>query len=244
MNKKNLFTIVAIATSAGLSAVTLYLVNKNKKRTMSNSNNEEIYEDNINTPINVDTDDECTDILDTDNQFDNDYPIHRFIAYLVKNNVDVEEVISIAETITRIKQDLPEHFPAIRQKIDDMMASEFNLDASHEFDKENFKLMYSSIDPCQLFIKNGFKILAMGPDYQEPMMDLADAISDLKETNFDEAMQVIYEIYHIFNDLDSDDITTSTFDTLFKQYVEKYVKNTSNAAIDEGITEQINTEEV
>lgn len=240
MSKKDVITVSVIATIGAGIAGGLYLWNKKKNQKpcsintnceceeceCENSSDEPIdIEECVEEDEEISTDDIVPEISTREDDIEKETIVHKFIAYLVKNGVDSEEVISICETITRIRYDLPDQFCDVKKKMLDMMSSKFSINKSHEFDKENFRLMYSSIDPCQLFIKNGFKILTMGPDYQTNMMELAEALTELQEKNPDEAMTVMYELYHIFNELETDDITDSTYDEKFKSYVEKYVKD-------------------
>lgn len=223
MNKKAIITLATIATGVGIAGI-LYFVNKKRVQKEGlidlypdeeNTNNDDNYEEVV-PDTNVDE-----DITDRGTI------LHKFIAYLAKNGVDAEETVSICETITRIRQDIPDKFPEIKKKLFEIVNSDFDIQKTREFDNENYKIMYSSIDPCQLFVKNGFKILSMGIDCQESMMNLAEAITNLQDENPDEAISVIYELYHAFNELENDDITESTYETIFKPYVDKYVVDTN-----------------
>lgn len=227
MSKKNIVALTIIATGASIAGM-LYFWNKKKIQKKDSMMVSEYDNSNTENEINTNTSDNIVPDMESDDIIDQEMIIHKFIAYLVKNGIDAEEVVSICETITRIKHDLPDKFLDVKNKMIEMMNSEFDLKKSHDFDNENYRIMYSSIDPCQLFIKNGFKILSMGPDYQEDMMNLADTLADLQEENPDDAITVIYEIYHLFNDLNDDDITPSTYNDKFKSYVDKYVTEKAN----------------
>ena len=217
MNKKNIFTITGFAAGTVIGIATAIIV---IKRISAKKNR--VAEDSIMIDINdyneVSIDDDVEDTL-----IDSDMLVQNFMQHLMANGIGAEEVASICETITRIKMDLPDQFIDVSQKMVKLMETEFDLGDIIDFDRENFKLMYSSVDPCQLFVSNGFKILALGCEYQDAMMSLGDALTELQENNPNEAIHVIYEIYHIFNDIDVESITSDTFEEKFKPYVDKYV---------------------
>ena len=50
------------------------------------------------------------------------------------------------ETINKIKQELPGQFVEVKQAMLDIMANDFDINKSRKFDKDNFRLLYSSID--------------------------------------------------------------------------------------------------
>ena len=68
--------------------------------------------------------------------------VHRFIAYLVKNGLDAEEAISVCETIIQIQEYLPNVYPEIAERMNDIMHSEFDRNMTMEFDKSNFTMLY------------------------------------------------------------------------------------------------------
>lgn len=225
MNKTKVISIIILAGLAGTAAA-FYFWKKNKTNTTNDNTSD-------NTDIEVED-----DIIDIETEVDiavddMDSNIQSFMEYLMKNGISMEEAASVCETIIKIKEELPDIFPDVNKRMLDMMASEFSIDKSHEFDRENFRIMYSSIDPCQLIAKNGFKIIPMGSDYYDAMTDLAEALAELQENDPDEAMTAIYEIYHIFNSLDIEAIDDSTYVENFKVYVDRYVMAKDNDSNDD-----------
>jgi hypothetical protein len=246
MTKKNIIlTIGTIGIGLGVSAL-LYYKHKKNKKIDSDTNDIELNNDEWkettsddhhdssmvygeNAFLEVDTDDDNIGHIDTvimeDETIDtiHDEIINKFFEFLTSNGVDTFEAESICETIREIEANLPDQYMTTKYRMIEMMNSEFDLEKSQAFDKENFTTMYKSIDVCKLFLSNGFKILSMGPDYQDDMMELADRLAALIETNCDDVLDTVYDIYHIFNSISTDDITESTYEEKFKQYVDKYV---------------------
>ena len=230
MNKTYILVSTSSFAAGILTAGLISLLKKNKENKQTNDNPDIIecdeYFDNesddesIGHIDNVIFDDDMSNSEISDR---NEEEITQFMNYLIKHGRDINEVKSMCETISLIESELPDEYLSVRKHMLDIMDGEFDLEKTMKFDESNYHIMYSSIDPCQLFLKNGFKILSMGPDYQDDMMSLADALSDLKEDNNSEIDSVIYAIYHLFNDMQADDITPKTYEEKFKPYVNKYV---------------------
>ena len=89
--------------------------------------------------------------------------------------------------------------------------------------------------PCDFFVQNGFKVLALGADCQDDMMKLAGAIMDMMDTDKDRAINVMNRMYDIFESLDVSTITPETYETEFKSYVDMYVNPeiTTEESVDE-----------
>ena len=221
MSKKNLIlTSLAISTSViSVATAIVYAVIKKKQNTEDGENNQA---DNFDDYSGKVIDNES---FDTDETNHDNADINEFTTFLMNNGRDSEEVKSITETITMIKQLYPDEYTKVKTKMTDIMNSEFDLANSLKFDEENFILVYGSMDPSALFIKNGFNILAMGPDCQNDMLKLAIALSDLKDQDNTEFANVMYEIYHVFHDNKTEDIDSTIFEKHFKQYVDKYLEN-------------------
>ena len=209
MNRKN---VIAIATITSIGAgITGYIIAHtiNKKRKIDNT-----------------TDLESNDDKRSDNGMESfQYTLIQYIGYLKEAGLDDAEIDSIVETILGIKDKLPNEVPSLVKQMNDLMTVEYDGEKSRAFDRCNFTLLYSSISPLELFNKNNFYILAMGPEHQESMHSLANVIAGLQTTKSDEALQIIYEINQIFKDFDNNsiDVSPATFDEKFKTYVDKYV---------------------
>ena len=122
-----------------------------------------------------------------------------------------------------------------------LINSEFNLEECHKFDKDNFKFFYSNLDIDNLFNRNGLKILALGPDHQEEMIELMNVLRELQDNQTDEGFEVLDEVYHILkNVIDSDSITPDTFDKCFKKFIQKNESNKQETPV----TEDINKSDV
>ena len=193
-----------------------------------------------------DVDDQSIDeVIDTEvdaHEFEDSH-IREYIAFMSKNGISYDETVSVAETIDNIRIELPEQFAAVKEKMDEIMNSEFDLDKCHEFDKENFRLFYSSIDLDALFKKKGLEIVALGSNHQHSMMTLLDTITNLQMNKEDSTLEIIYNIYHILKHLKLDDITETTYDEHFKKYVDELViMNTEDSADEESAEESVEPE--
>ena len=213
--------VVGSICAAGVTTI-LYLKKKTKM--------EEMEIEDLHKEIDNSTFDETVSSDAKDIHKRNQDEIHQFIAYLVKNGRNIEEVTSICETISLIEQlYLDTEYPEVRRQMLELMESEFDIEKTMEFDKNNYMIMYSSIDPSEHFNKNGFTILSMGPEYQEKLMDLADALAELKETNCSEFAEVMYDLFHIFTTVDMDTISSAFYTEVFQKYVDKYIGDSTES---------------
>lgn len=243
-NTKKLLMITATTIGAGLTASAIYLFYKNKKNKkadcksvveMSNITNDDSGIDSSYEGNTESIDSVYFDTEDENNIGRNMYEHERsqFINYLLTNGLTDAEINRIIETIIIIEDELPEEFETVRSKMLEILDSDFELEKVMHFDESNYNMLYSSIDPCQLFITNGFKILSMGPEYQDDMMNLSSALADLRETNKTEVAEVMYGIYHTFKDMDSETVTPDIYTSKFKNYIDKYVNSSVNTDTEE-----------
>ena len=217
--------IVCTTTVAGGVASIIYFKKKKNAQKETIENDSEVIDsnDNIDTAffdIEVTKDDQE---ISTRNKAE----IDAYRAYLMKNDKSAN-VSLICETLSLIEETYRyTEYPKIREQLLDILNNEFDMEKCMEFDNSNFKFMYGSIDPCQFFIQNGFKILALGSDYQEIMMDFAEALAELQEIDRFEYATVMNHIYHILAEHDVEDITPDLYNE-FKVYIDRYLTIDSN----------------
>lgn len=221
MNKKILITMtVASITTAVTTLATIACVSwKKRNKNINNTQTDNEYSDGI-----MDTN-SFNEVPTSEEEVKRDNAdIDQFIAFLIKNGRDIEEVKSVYETITLIRENNPNEYPNVKSKMFELMDREFDLEASLKFDNDNFMLVYGNMNPCNIFIRNGFKILEMGPEHQHEILLLIDALIHLKDKDQSEFATVMCEIYHTFNMLESGKISATAYDEKFKKYVDTYIR--------------------
>ena len=224
---------IAVGVGAALVVGGVYLYNKKFRKTNTDQDDDD---QSIDEAIDVDVADE--------HEFEDSH-IREYIAFMSKNGISYDETVSVAETIDNIRIELPEQFVAVKEKMDEIMNSEFDLDKCHEFDKENFRIFYSSIDLDALFKKKGLEIVALGSDHQHSLMTLLDTVTNLQMNKEDSTLEIIYNIYHILKHLNLDDITETTYDEHFKKYVDEVVDvNAEDPTDEESAEESVEPESV
>lgn len=210
--------ILGITTGIGAIAVAAgaYLYNKKIKNKSVDKINE-IDEDEI-----IENDDNKDETVENEDSVVNyeDSHIREFICHIIKNGVSSEEAISVAETIDNIRIEFPEKYQSIKEKMDVIINSEFNLDDCHEFDKENFRFLYSNINIADIVKKKGFEIVALGAEHLDEIMKLIASISTIQMNNDDSALEIVYNVYHLFKSINPENITENTFNEKFKVFVD------------------------
>lgn len=195
-----------------------------EEKVISENNETETEEiSDIEEEIEIDSDEVCNVAME-DETTESD-TVHVYIAWLIQNDVSTEEAQSVMETISKIKIDCPEKYPEIEEKMNMIMTENFDITKSQNFDKENFITFYGNLNPRALFVTNGLKLIAMGGEANIDMQRLSSALLHLKKKNFNEFLEVMYEIYHTLNSLEVENINDKTYEENFKCFVDKYVKS-------------------
>lgn len=253
MIKKRILAITTAVAGAAIIGGAAYYYNKFKKTQKENA--DVFDEDNIIDEMQQPKEEECDqtndhvvknvifdDIKSDDEQANVMTDLYFIISYLARNNVDNAILNDSCTTIYRIHSTLPKQYPIVRDRIYELINTEFDLNKVVEFNKSLMEIMYTSIDPCDYFVKNGLEILAMGPDCQDDMMLLAGSIMSLMDENIDEAIEVMHQIYDIFDRIKTEEITSDTYEKEFKSYVDKYVSKSEVETKDSEIKDSIDSD--
>ena len=263
MNKK----AIAIAATAGIGVIvggTLYILNKNKKHNVNTDMEENLNQ--IDDSVFVETTEDIIPDGNTDEcNIDDDIIPLKFATYISKNGIVNHENTNVIEAVTvftnicdiieRAKLYAPEYYQTIKRRIIEIMLNDFDMEVINKFYDEISTELYLNIDPCNVFIKNAFKILEFDPENQESILNLADELAKIQKEEPKRVESVIHEICDIFDVLHDEEIQESTYSVYFKEHVNRFCKtedddNTlESVEIDEGevssdetITEEVSDE--
>ena len=264
IKNKQILSIAAI-TIGTIGAIGIsYLLKKHKEEIANILTNEDAnsltdIDDNemdIEVHDNIVNDVEETVAKETDseetiikNPFVDEYKLlrYKFINYLAKNNVSDDTILNICKTILDIQEDLPEEYPIIKSRVEDIMNSEFDSKKIDEFFDYLYIKLYTNVVPCDVFVKYIEKTRRMGDECQIALLDLVEVIDEGINYNNDDAIDAFADMYNCLKYMPEESFNEDTYTQKFKPYVDKFVtKYTKNdeAVLDNtAVVAEINKED-
>ena len=187
--------------------------------------------DNINNIINSDYNEGMIanfsiyirNIIDKNSEKDTKALNERLVEYLSNNNVDIETSHCIDKLRTTIINEIPDEYGEFEELTVKFINSEFSEDILHRYFMDVFILLYTSMIPGDIFIRYTDKISRMGEECQTSIVKLIEALDKNIENSNMDAVNAFADLYNYLTNTDESKFDESTYDEVFKPYVDKFV---------------------